>query len=591
MRSLVIVVAALGVFGGGCKKKDGACAKKCKKMLACYEETRGAVKDDSSGLRRCTRICEGKSASRYKKAIGAFESLSCLEFMKKYRAEASFLMNPRRMSGERVPGKKGPAQGGLDASEHPFPKLQSRPPSDPKERRGWRSNVQKNVDRIVIQRTDATIELKRTQPGDKPGDMGTWELVQPQKAPADRFAIRNLITRLERMVFRSRADDIKSADFPRHGLDDKTGIRCKVYAGETVIADMIIGKPERGGAGAGAGARRRAAPRGQGGITTLIRKAETNDVYRVMGSLSYIFKRAASGWRDATVIDVKREDLAKLSLKVVGGTLVLKRDPNEQNPRMRFTNWEIVSATPALTNLDQSAVTRLVSVLTRLRATSFITDPKVAETGLDKPRGTVELTDKAGKVITLLIGNKDGKRRAAFAQIKDDKRVFLVRHPLDELPEESIGSYRDKALVDAKVGEITTFQVVKEGESVKFVRDGRAWKASEPAGLNFDRNKLMGTIRMLEGRFSAHKFADKTDSATTGLGASKGRIVVTVQAPKKPARTVELLVGKSGPRGDFYVQVKGQSEVYLVRRWVLNRVFLGAKEWTRQARPAGGMRP
>jgi hypothetical protein len=252
------------------------------------------------------------------------------------------------------------------------------------------------------------------------------------------------------------------------------------------------------------------------------------------------------------------------------------------NPRKRFANWEVVNAKPALTTLDQSAVTRLVSVLTRLRATSVIKIDKTIETGLDKPRGTIDITDKDGKTATLLIGLKDAKRRGAFAQIKGDGRVFLVRHPLDDLPDQPIADYKDKQLVSAQAGETTALTIEKNGETVKFTRQGKVWKAEQPADLSFDRNKLMGSVRMLEGRFSAHKFADKTDPATTGLGKPGGKIVVTVAEPGKPERTVTVLIGREGPAGDYYVQVQGEPQVYLVRRWVLNRIYRGPREWARR---------
>jgi Domain of unknown function (DUF4340) len=584
MRWALIVIGVMGLIWGGCKKKKSACQKKCQRLLTCYEETRGAVPNDKAALRRCSRICDSKSKSRYKKAIGRFGKLSCLEFMRQHRAEARFLMESGRAKTGRA-GRRGAGRGGsragIDPSNHPFPLLRSRPPSDPKKRRGWRSPVQKDVDRVIITRTDETIVLKRSKPGVRAGDVGAWELTKPIGAPADRFAVRNLLNRLERMVVREKATDIGRDQFARHGLEDKRGIRCQVYIGDKVIADMIVGNPQKPKRGAKRGASR-SARRGRRGITTLIRKFGTDDVYRVTGSLTYIFKRAASGWRDATVIGVQREDLAKLSLTLTSGQIVLKRDATETNSRKRFTNWELVSSKPELKTLDQSAITRLVSLLTRLRATSFVSKSTPEETGLDKPRGIIELTDKDGKVTILLVGAKDGKKRAAFAQIKGDKRVFLVRHPLDDLPDQPISNYKDKRLINALAGEINSILIEKNSETVKFTKVGRVWKADEPADLTFDRNKLMGSVRMLEGRFSAHRFATKTDPAATGLSKPGGRIVVTVAVPKKPVVTVEVLIGRVGPRGDFYVQIKGKPQVYLVRKWVLNRIYRGPREWARR---------
>jgi len=328
----------------------------------------------------------------------------------------------------------------------------------------------------------------------------------------------------------------------------------------------------------------RAGQKGRGGVSTLIRKAGTNEVWRVTGSLTYLFKRPATGWRDATVIHFKREDIAQLVIKTPNGSLSLKRDPTEQNPRKKFTNWEIVESQPKLASLDQNSITRLVSVLTHLRATNMIKDAKPADTGLAKPRASVTIQDKNGKSITLLIGNRDARRRSAYGQIQGETRVFRLRHPLDELPDDPIASYRDKTLVKADLNQIVGLTVIKKGETVKFEKKGRLWQVVKPAGMKFNQSRLISTIRLLEGRFAAHEFSRETSPAVTGLDNPQGRILVQVQEkPDKPVREVEILVGKAGKRGDFYVQVKGQKEIEMVRRWVLNRVWRSVKEWERAA--------
>lgn len=566
--SVVIVLFASALGLTGCKKSKSACETRCEKLVTCYAETRGDVQSRAASVKRCARFCKGKAASRYRKAVDRFGSLSCTDFMKRFPQQADFIVRGGGKGGGRPAARA--SRGNLVS---PFPALVGHPPTDPKARRTWRSPVQRLVDRIVIRKSKAVIELRRVAPGKRPGDVGSWVLEQPEKTKADRYAVRNLLNRLERMRFQ-RASGIGPKDYPRYAVDDKHGVRCTVYAGSKVLADMLVGRADR------TGAKRR------GPVSTMLRKVGSNDVFRVVGSLTYLFKRPAAGWRDATVIHVQREDVRRLEIQTERGRLVVERDPTETDPRKRFTNWKVVQSKPALPSLDQNAVTRLVSVLTHLRATNTVVKLEGVDTGLAKPRGVLTLVDKSGKQVVLLIGNKDGRRRSAFGQIRGDKRVFRLRTPLDDLPSRPITTFRDKTLVRAKLDQVVAVGVQKQGKWSRFRKEGRQWKAVAPQGLAFNRSRLISTVRLLEGRFSAYEFATKTDPKTTGLDRPAGRIEVRVKAgPDKPAKDVVILIGKPGRRGDYYVQVKGAREVMLVRRWVLSRIWRTVSEWSGGARP------
>ena len=572
MRRTVVFLAIPMLFamGAGCKKPESACMKKCKRLLACFEETRGKVSDDKAALSHCERVCQGKGAKADQKALAGFDPDECGAWMRQHTAVAERALKNK---GGAEPGAAREATAGQ--AEHPFPKLLDEPPKDPKARAGHRSAVQDRVDRIVLTSATETVELRRVERGTAHGDTGRWDLVKPEKSAGDRFAVRNLLNRLERLHVAGRAE-ISSKEFEANHLTEKHGVRCQVFAGDEVLADMIVGKADRAGA------------KGRGAVATLIRKTGTDEVWRITGSLTYLFKRPVESWRDASVFQIKAEDLVSFTILLTGGKLVLKRDAEEKDPRKRLTNWVIAESEPKLETLDQNAITRLVSVLTHLRAPSFEKDATAETTGLDKPRATLVAQDKAGKTISLLIGNRDAQRRAAFAKIQGEDRVFLVRHPLDELPDEPITAYRDKTLVQAELNQVVGLVVEKEGTSVEFAKEGTVWKAVKPADLKVNISRLISTVRLLEGRFSAHELSKETSAAVTGLDKPEGRILVKVQAaPDKPVTAVEIVVGKAGPRGDYFVQVKGRPEVFLIRRWVLTRVWQSATEWT-GAGPAAG---
>lgn len=554
----------------GCKKRDTPCEKNCKKLASCYAKHDRSLRNRAGAVKNCARLCSAEGGKKYREALESLEMTGCQGFMDSNRRLARMLIRGGRFVKGGRRGRGRPATS-LPASQHPFPAIHGVPPADPKARRNWRSPVLEKVDQIVITRGKLRIELKRVAEGKTAVDAGDWNMLKPEQGKADRIAVRNLLNKLGRMVFRGK-EDIDPKDFAKHQLDEATGTNCQLMGKGKLLADMIVGTH----AGKGSGGK----SKGSGGLQTLVRKKGSDVVFTVAGSLAYLFRRAPSGWRDATVVEIKREDLARLSLTLTSGQLVLKRDPNEKNPRLKYTNWVVERAEPPLGTLDQSEVTRLVAVLTRLRAVSFVATPKPGETGLEKPRATVVMADRNGKTVTLLIGKKQPKRRATYAQLKGDSRVFLARQPLDELPERAVTDFRDKTLIAAEVGQITAITVEHKGARSVFRKQGRIWKMQEPINVTLDRAKLMSAVRLLEGRFSAHRFAAGVTPAKAGLLRPEGRIIIEISEPKQPKRRAEVLVGKTAERGNIYVQVKGETQVFLMRSWMLKRVYRGPKEWS-----------
>ena len=147
---LLVLLAPLG-----CKKPESECMKKCKKLLACYEETRGKVSDSSASLSHCETICQGKGAEADRKAVEGFGSVECGAWMRRHRDVADRAMKQGKG------GSAGPARAADQTqSDYPFPKLQDRPPKDPKGQRAHRSPAQLRVDRIVISTATEKMRLE-----------------------------------------------------------------------------------------------------------------------------------------------------------------------------------------------------------------------------------------------------------------------------------------------------------------------------------------------------------------------------------------------------------------------------------------------
>ena len=258
---------------------------------------------------------------------------------------------------------------------YPFPKLKVKPPTDPKARQAWKSPLRKKIDRLEIIKGGKSVTLKRTAVSDKKNDVGTWQLVSPISYPANKGNIRSLLSRLDRLDFWEVITKNPS-DFADLHVNDKSGTRLKIYAGNDLIADMVIGKTITTKMGA----------RSQ--TYTAVRAHGSNTVWKLVGSVSYVLRKGLSKWRDPTIVKEKRGDQAAMFTQdaTTGTLLAVTRNPDEKDSQKMFKNWVLVASKPAMHSIDQMDLGRLASALSSLRAKDFADDAKPDQVGLDHPR-------------------------------------------------------------------------------------------------------------------------------------------------------------------------------------------------------------
>ncbi len=129
--------------------------------------------------------------------------------------------------------------------------------------------------------------------------------------------------------------------------------------------------------------------------------------------------------------------------------------------------------------LDQSAVSGIISEVTSLKASRFVSDKKedFSEYGLSEPSSEVvfELTD--GSEITYRIGNFNSFSDSYYFNIRGDEKIYLVSAEFVELFNKG---YEDLADVEA----LTTVST-EEVNTVNFVLDGKKNVIfNEPDGLS-----------------------------------------------------------------------------------------------------------
>jgi hypothetical protein len=295
-------------------------------------------------------------------------------------------------------------------AKHPFPALKVEKPNDPKKRRDWVSPLKQKIDKLEITRKGKTYVIKRIEKGKKPTDVGKWKITKPIDYPANDRHIRSLINRLERLEF-WEVLTTNPADFKELQVTKETGTVLRVFAGDKLLADMIVGESIT------------AKMAGRSQSYTAVRKAASNDVWKVIGSMSYVFDKPLSRWRENTIVKEKRDRLAALALvDPAGNHLTATRDPKEDDRQKKYKNWVLESAQPEIPELDQTEFGRVASAISRLTAKDFADEKKLAETGLDKPTRKIVAVYKELRLDTDSSKQKKGESKKDDGNEGDDKK-------------------------------------------------------------------------------------------------------------------------------------------------------------------------
>jgi hypothetical protein len=208
--------------------------------------------------------------------------------------------------------------------------------------------------------------------------------------------------------------------------------------------------------------------------------------------------------------------------------------------------------------LDEVQVNGAIQALSTLHAADFADDKKKDDV---KPQLTVTLGVK-GAAHALLIGELKGDDYTVAAS--DSPTVFTVKkYALDRIARKPV-DYRDKTLVKAPEADIASLQITIGTESTTLTqgKDGK-WTAQKGTA---DDTKVKPVVAAF-ANLQADSFSDEKDFAKTGLQKAAGEVIVRL----KDKKTVGLKIGTATKDGDYYVQKTGSPEIYLVKKFAVDR--------------------
>ena len=196
------------------------------------------------------------------------------------------------------------------------------------------------------------------------GEGATWKLTKPVAYPAYGSYVDTLLTRMEEIELLDVAVEDR-ANWEALEIDDAQAVHVKAWAGEALLVEFFIGAYKSG--------------------NTLVRLPGDDRVYKVQGSIRYVFGKASRDWRDKSMIEVDSKTVTRATFKTANGTFDFQKDGEE---------WQILAGEglAAVEGFDPKKVPTFVGSASALRAADFADGADPATVGLNPPKGEVTIT-------------------------------------------------------------------------------------------------------------------------------------------------------------------------------------------------------
>jgi hypothetical protein len=411
---------------------------------------------------------------------------------------------------------------------------------------------------------ETTTEKQDKTTLEKTGD--GWRVKQPKDWPADGTAIKALLDALEKLSYGDVVTEGKQKHEEMNVADGKAVRLVAKGAGGKVLADFYLGKQLSG--------------------FTLLRPAGKDEVWQASGLAQYQVNKDARAWRDHAVFEFAANDAQKLTIAVGPQKLALEREPPEKD-KPGTEKWKIVESVgdgPKMSEaLDTAQAQSAVQGFASLRAADFADDKQPADVGLERSPMTVTVTAK-DKPHTLIIGDTQGED--AYVKDAAAPTIYTVKkYALDKIARRPI-DYRDKSIIKVKDADLAAIDIVDGGESLSLAHEGEKWASK--GGLKLDEAKLKSLTTAFES-LTADGFSEEKDAAKTGLAKPTG--TVTLHTKDKKATTLKVggTVGKD--TSELYVQKVGTPDVFIVKKYLVDRFLKKPAELKTDAAPAPSKKP
>ena len=163
--------------------------------------------------------------------------------------------------------------------------------------------------------------------------------------------------------------------------------------------------------------------------------------------------------------------------------------------------------------------------------------------GLEKPRYTIEITDKDKKTTTLQVGNQMALGNDLYVEAGDGKGTSIaaggeLTGRLEKGTQKMFESLRDKRLVTANSNDVKQVEITRKGQpKLVLRREGMDWKVVEPKQVTADSGEVSSLISVLTG-MRAEEFVKPDSIEASGAMVDQPRVLVwfSSEAPRRSRR-------------------------------------------------------
>ena len=358
----------------------------------------------------------------------------------------------------------------------------------------------------------------------------TWQIAQPDKAPADAAVVNDVLSRLlalraEKFVWpdawTADADadpatgKVKAARLASYGIDEAEGLSVALWTSPTAVERLVFGSPA-----------------GSNVVHALVHGGST--VVTVDAEIAELCRAGHEKFLDTRIFPFGADSLKSLSVTVGGTVYVLASDTNGQ--------WRIES--PVVAPADASAVTALLDRMLRLKQNDRLPEGAKAATV------TVAVGAPAFTTVTNL----------AAVSVRPD---FLL----------APANLRSKRILSVAPATVKRLTVVSAGveTTVEYDAERVTWrivKTSAPAAsIRVSANgvsKVLDALTEVSAVSVENLNAAPEDFKRCGLARPAFTIAVDVDAADAVRRN--LLLGNAAPGGGRYATAGGADAIFIISR-------------------------
>lgn len=275
---------------------------------------------------------------------------------------------------------------------------------------------------------------------------------------------------------------------------------------------------------------------------------------------------SVSGLRDKTVFTFDRTKVERVALESPKGKVALVFEGNA---------WRLTA--PAALAADDTAVSQLIFGARNLKAREFVAEDaaRLAQFGLDRPSVRLSVWEKEAKDPKTLLLGPAKEKDLAYATVvgvgAGGGPVALVEGRFLDQLSRSPQDFRDRAVfAKFEPRDVTRIQIERAGQTLVLERTGEEeWQLVAPRRGKAPGPRVSDLVWSLRSLKWRELVAEQGWDAA-GYGLEPPATTLTLAA--KDGKTLAVLaVGKS-EKGDVYVRVPGQPQLYAVESKGLGRL-------------------